>query len=145
MSKQRKRGGYEVGYGKPPEHTRFKPGQSGNPKGRPKKAQNASTLFDKVTAEKITIKEGDKTRQVSKLEGIIQRAVNAALQGDSKAINLIFRIARETQRFQPEEEKPGGGVLLVPAPISKEEWERRYAKPHPDSVKTDSDATSDPE
>ena len=32
--------GYEVGYGKPPKDTRFKPGQSGNPSGRPKGATN---------------------------------------------------------------------------------------------------------
>ena len=32
--------GYEVGYGRPPQHTQFRPGQSGNPAGRRKGVRN---------------------------------------------------------------------------------------------------------
>jgi hypothetical protein len=39
---------YSVGYGRPPKHTRFKPGRSGNPKGRPRGSRNLSTEMQKV-------------------------------------------------------------------------------------------------
>lgn len=45
---------YKVGPGKPPKHTRFKPGQSGNPKGRPKGSQNVKTVLNKVGRESVT-------------------------------------------------------------------------------------------
>ena len=37
---------YEIGYGRPPKHTQFKKGQSGNPEGRPKGIKSLSTELD---------------------------------------------------------------------------------------------------
>ena len=73
----------ETGYGRPPEHGRFKPGQSGNPNGRPKKSRNAKTIIRRVLDSTVTVREGDRTRTVSKLEGIILRQVEGALKGDT--------------------------------------------------------------
>ena len=47
---------YEVGYGKPPHHTRFRPGASGNPKGRPKGVNNLATDIKNALASKITVR-----------------------------------------------------------------------------------------
>src|ERR1039457_3785601 len=60
---------YKIGYGKPPEHSRFAKGRSGNPKGRPKGRKNLETDLDERLGEKITIREGDQTRKVSKQLG----------------------------------------------------------------------------
>ena len=59
-------GTYSVGYGRPPEETRFKPGQSGNPKGRPKGSKNLRTLFAEELRRSVTLKENGKTRRVPK-------------------------------------------------------------------------------
>ena len=67
-------GGYEVGYGKPPKHTQFEPGQSGNPRGRPKGTKNLKTDLMEELGEKILVREGEQARRVSK-----QRAVVMAL------------------------------------------------------------------
>ena len=47
---------YEVGYRKPPKHTRFKPGQSGNLRGRPKGTKNLKTDLMEELGEKILIR-----------------------------------------------------------------------------------------
>ena len=61
----------EVGYGKPPKQHQFKPGHSGNPKGRPKAAQNANKLARKILSRPIKVKEGGgRDRKASTLEGI---------------------------------------------------------------------------
>ena len=82
----------ETGYGRPPEHGRFKPGVSGNPKGRPKKGRNAKTIIRRVLDSTVTVREGDRIRTVSKLEGIILRQVEDALRGDPKAALAALRM-----------------------------------------------------
>ncbi len=83
-----------VGYGKPPVHTRFKPGQSGNPKGRRKGQRNVHTVVDEVLSQRITIREGNRTRSVSKLDAMIVTMVNAALKGDAKAQASLIAMMR---------------------------------------------------
>ena len=53
---------YEVGYRKPPKHTRFKPGRSGNPRGRAKETRNLRTDLVDELAERILISEGGRRR-----------------------------------------------------------------------------------
>jgi Family of unknown function (DUF5681) len=81
---------YTVGKGRPPLSTRWKPGQSGNPKGRPKGAKNMTTYFNEALNKKIEITERGKTRKVTVREGIALRITTLALKGDTKAISLIF-------------------------------------------------------
>jgi hypothetical protein len=83
-----------VGYGRPPVHTRFRKGQSGNPKGRRKGQRNIHTVVDEVLRQRITIREGDRIRSVSKLDGIIVTIVNSALKGDAKALTTFITTLR---------------------------------------------------
>ncbi len=72
---------YEVGYGKPPEHTRFKPGQSGNPRGRPKGTKNLKTDLIEELSEKIVVREGDQSQKVSKQRAVVKTLVDAHAPG----------------------------------------------------------------
>jgi Family of unknown function (DUF5681) len=85
---------YEIGYGKPPKHTRFKPGQSGHSSGRPRGQRNFRTAVREALKEKITIREGDRTRTVSKMDGIIQVTFNKALKGDPRGLVAFLQLVR---------------------------------------------------
>jgi hypothetical protein len=73
--------GYEVGYGRPPVHTRFKPGQSGNPKGRPKGSKSPKAVLEEVLARPITIIEGGRRRTIKQVEAILMALAAKALRG----------------------------------------------------------------
>jgi hypothetical protein len=78
-------GDYVVGKGRPPLSTRWKPGQSGNPKGRPKRAKNMITHPHKALSKMIAIREDGKIRKASVREAIAISITNLALKkGDPK-------------------------------------------------------------
>jgi hypothetical protein len=83
-------GDYEVGYRKPPKHTRFKSGQSGNPRGRPKGTKNLKTDLMEELGEKVVIREGDQSRQVSKQRAVVKSLVTRTLKGDTRAGSLLM-------------------------------------------------------
>lgn len=83
-------GDFEVGYGKPPTKSRFKKGQSGNPKGRPKKSRNLKTLLEDALNEVITVQQGDTVRRLTKKEVAIQAMITKAMKADSKAFIALF-------------------------------------------------------
>ena len=86
------RDNYEVGYGKPPKHSQFKSGQSGNPKGRPKNTKNLKTDLKEEIDEHIQITEGGQPKKVSKQRAILKRTVEKALKGDMRATELIIKL-----------------------------------------------------
>jgi hypothetical protein len=85
---------YEVGYGKPPQNTRFKPGQSGNPKGKPKAAKNLATIVNNAIKEKVVVNENGRRKSVSKLEITIKQLVNKAALGDPKALTQLLPLVQ---------------------------------------------------
>ena len=86
---------YEVGYGKPPKHSRFKKGQSGNPSGRPRRSANLATHFEAALNEKVAIVENRRRRKITKGEAIAKQLINRAVQGDDKFVQTFLRLMRE--------------------------------------------------
>ena len=84
---------YEVGYGKPPADTRFKPGTSGNPTGRPKGSLNLATAVNRAMKEKVTIVENGRRKSVSKLDAAVKGLVNRAVKGDARACQQMLALA----------------------------------------------------
>jgi hypothetical protein len=82
---------YRVGYGKPPKEHRFQPGESGNPKGRPKGSKNTSTLLRKILDRKIEVRTGATVRKVSVREAILIRFAESALKGDTKSAHFLLQ------------------------------------------------------
>jgi len=86
---------YEVGYGKPPSASQFKPGQSGNVKGRPKGRKNLKTLIKQAMTAMITVQEGSSGRHVTKLEGVVLRQLQNALKGNDRSAMAVIKMASE--------------------------------------------------
>lgn len=86
---------YKVGYAKPPEHSRFKPGQSGNPRGRTRASKNSATVVRDALNARVKLK--DSKRTMSKLEIGITRLANKAADGDLRAIGMVIDLYRQVE------------------------------------------------
>jgi hypothetical protein len=93
----------KVGYGRPPKHTRFKKGQSGNPRGRPKRSRNLQSALVRVVAEPVNVRVGDKVKTVPGVEALALAMLGSAIKGNARAMAWIEdRLPVE----QVQEEKP---------------------------------------
>ena len=88
------RNDYEVGYGRPPLHSRFKPGQSGNPSGRTRGSKNLATIIRKAVNERVIVSENGRRRSISKLEAAVKQVVNKAASGDQKFNPLLLTLVQ---------------------------------------------------
>ena len=87
----------KVGYRNPPELTRFKPGQSGNPKGRPKGSLNMATVLERTLRERVIINENGRRKVISKLQAAVTQLTNKAASGDLKAFQLLTALVRSAE------------------------------------------------
>ena len=93
---------YNVGYGRPPVHSRFKAGQSGNPKGRPKGRKKMGALLQDALNERISIREGNVIRKVSRAEAAVLALISKAMKGDAKAFSTLLAFAQQSGEFEKE-------------------------------------------
>jgi hypothetical protein len=91
-------GEYEVGYGKPPRHTRFRKGQSGNPRGRPAGSKNLATILAKALDETVVVTENGRRRRIPKREAIVTQLVNRSAQADLKAVQILLGMIHDIER-----------------------------------------------
>lgn len=101
---------YAIGYGRPPIHSRFKPGQSGNPKGRPKGVRNLRTLRRALYLEPTRIRDGEKLKTVPRVLAIDAAVMSRALKGDPRAAVLASKTAKELGVY--DESFPATGYPL---------------------------------
>ena len=88
---------YVVGYGKPPVHTRFQKGRSGNPKGRPRGKKNMSTLLSAALDPAIIVVENGRRKKISKREAIITQLVNKSASADLKATQIVLAMLQDVE------------------------------------------------
>jgi len=85
--------GYTVGYGKPPPHSQFQPGKSGNPAGRPKGLRNFKTDVQQMLKRPVKINDGGRSRDASTQEASLMRMREKALKGDPRSLDRVIELA----------------------------------------------------
>lgn len=110
MSKKRGDGkgcdDYDIGYKKPPRHTRWRKGQSGNKRGRPKKKLGISDIeraFDEALGELLAVNDNGTVRKIKKLKALAIQTVNKALKGHHQSANLVMAHYARRVAGTPEE------------------------------------------
>src|SRR5437016_14485864 len=88
---------YEVGYVKPPRHTRFELGRSGNPRGRPGGSKNLSTLLNEALKEPVIVVENGRRRKITKRQAIVTQLVNRSAKPDLKAIQILVTMLSDIE------------------------------------------------
>src|SRR4029077_16114926 len=88
-----------VGPGRPPKEYQFKPGQSGNPKGARRKpgsiAPDLKALFERALSTKVTLRQGEKEKIITKAAAGIEQLVNQFAKGDRHARRDVFAHAEK--------------------------------------------------
>ena len=94
-----------VGYKSPPASTRFKPGQSGNPSGRPKKIKSLKAELIEELEELTDVTENGQKLQITKARAIAKALVQAAAGGNLRATTTLLSLfARDPVDTQPTDE-----------------------------------------
>lgn len=131
----------KVGYGRPPKATRFKPGQSGNPAGRPKGERNVATALDAELKSSIVVRENGRNRKISKAEGIAKALTMKALKGDTKAFAQIMALLPAQFRqaeLPPRDVQPSEtDQAILERFVTRKIRERGENLPQPSSFKTE--------
>jgi hypothetical protein len=84
----------KVGYKRPPLNTRFRPGVSGNPRGRQKGVRNFATDVKATLTASVSLNDKGKTKRVSTQEAMLLRLKEKALKGDARALDQFIRLAQ---------------------------------------------------
>lgn len=116
-----KGGAYEVGYGKPPKQHRFRPGQSGNPSGRPKAKKSETVDISALLNEPIKVKAGGNVRGMALFEAMVRQLAKRALNNEIRAIIRFIRLCEEHGAIAPPVDRRGG-VIIAPRGVDFEEW-----------------------
>jgi hypothetical protein len=105
-----------VGYRRPPRHSRFQTGQSGNPRGRPRGVKSLPDIVRKIVGQKVTVTENGRARRVPRLEAILLRAAGEASRGDPPALRLLLQLTErygESAQTGAEREMTGAEDLAI--------------------------------
>ena len=109
-----------IGHKRPPTKTQFKPGKSGNPRGRPKRSIDMSSALNKAFNDKVVVTGLGKS--LTGMEAFVQSILHRALQGESKAISELMRLLAKAKLFKPVPDPTRlTGVVVMPAAYKRDQ------------------------
>ncbi|MFC4668328.1 DUF5681 domain-containing protein [Seohaeicola nanhaiensis] len=102
-----------IEYGRPPKKTRFKAGQSGNPKGRPKNGYREAP-YEAVLGQMVTIREDGAERRVTAVEAFLMRLAKRGLEGNGPAARDTLKVIEHASRKKQDDVEGVSMIVLVP-------------------------------
>lgn len=87
-----------IGYRRPPRHSRWIKGQSGNPRGRVRGSRNFKTELASELREVIQVKEGGTPKRMSKQRALVKALVTRAIQGESGAMAHLLKLIQQLEQ-----------------------------------------------
>lgn len=104
---------YKVGYRKPPIHSQFKPGTSGNRRGRPRRLKSFYALLEQQLDQLVPVMRNGRKVRISVREVVMMNTVKAAANGDARARDALFRLMREGDSPDPFDIKPYDDKIMT--------------------------------
>jgi hypothetical protein len=90
----------KIGYGRPPKRSQYKPGVSGNPKGRPKRDPAAvAEVIKKTLSAPIRYREQGRTKTATRTEVGLRKLVDNAVRGDLTAAATLLEFRSQASRY----------------------------------------------
>lgn len=144
---------HDTGYKRPPQHSQFKKGRSGNPKGRPKANQSPSIapssvdLTLKEARRMVTVREGDKVHQIPAIEAVVRAQYASATKGSAYAQKHIIETHQRAEKARlaqmRESNERWAGYIRAErekhAHAARNGLPMPTTLPHPDDVVIDSE------
>jgi hypothetical protein len=124
MSKTKKpTGDYEVGYGKPPKHTQFKPTESRKRKRTSSKRKRGAVDVAAILEKPVTVRQNGRTRKMSPFEASMRKLVSSAINDNVfRAMAEFLRQCEKHGVLVPPTPRRARGVLYIPKDWDSEEW-----------------------
>jgi hypothetical protein len=114
-----------VGYRKPPRSGQFKPGQSGNPKGRPKGPGSLHKLIAKQAAKKVTVKENGVEKKMTKLDLVIAAMFSRASKGEVAAARLLTSLVLASGQLAGDDYESGYSDADLKTILAEADWQAK--------------------
>ena len=111
-----------IGKGNPPKASQYKPGQSGNRKGRPRGRKNMKSIVQRVAHKEHTVQLDGETHSLTTVGLIFRRLQERALQGSPEAIKFLSQLR---EKYQPDEPEVSVQGILIPPTLSLEDFEKQ--------------------
>ena len=108
-----------AGYGKPPRSSRFRPGQSGNPKGRPKGVRSRKKIVEEIANKMYWVNENGKRRQRSTRDFVLLALLKLSLEGNIRAGRVHRKML---EKYGPHDSQFDGPFLVAPEELTLDEW-----------------------
>ena len=137
---------YQVGYGKPPVHSRFQKGRSGNPTGRwGTPTQRAKEILLQEAYRHLTVRDGGRTTTMPALQAVVRSQIALAAKGNGPAQRSVIRGVAAAEHQRHEQDKEVLKTAIDYTEFARRQQQRRKARslppdptlPHPQDVSLD--------